>query len=169
MGGDETLDSALEIDSSTGMFSLQAGKTYELVLFHHQPSDVTSPEKFTISVDGEILRVIGRNTFEISSRYDLVTLPIHAVESEKYESRDTVLVVEPERPVQGATLNIPIRVKSGLGRTVVAAAGSAIGLILIAIPTLLTKASSVAKLSFIIFGTVLVTSLGVLGLRIGGR
>lgn len=92
------------------MFHLKGGTTYTLELFHHQPIDVTAGEPFTISVDDAIIRVIGRSGFDIGSRYDRIAIPMHAVQSERYEARETVLVIDPTDPVKGPQLRLQLRV-----------------------------------------------------------
>lgn len=104
--GDDT-DLAPDRD---GVFHLKGGTTYTLELFHHQPIDVTAGEPFTISVDDAIIRVIGRSGFDIGSRYDRIAIPMHAVQSERYEARETVLVIDPTDPVKGPQLRLQLRV-----------------------------------------------------------
>jgi hypothetical protein len=95
-----------KVVDESGVFILDGGRTYELALAHQQPADVPQPERFSVSVDGSIVRLIGRQEFEIASMYDIITIPFYAVESPTYDARDTVLVIEPET-TQGARLRLP--------------------------------------------------------------
>jgi len=71
---------------------------------------VTTEEPFTISVDDAIIRVIGRAGFDIGSRYDRISIPFHAVQSDRYEARETVLVIDPTESVKGPQLRLHLRV-----------------------------------------------------------
>jgi hypothetical protein len=161
---------ALEIDES-GVFELVGGKTYELAIFHHQPTDVVRPERFNISVDQGVIQVVGRTYFDIASRYDIVTVPFHAVESPVYETRSTIILVEPAEGVEGPRLRLPLRVKTSRGRAGVAVAGSAAGLFLVALPGIWKSAGGNMPLEWAlptsVIGSLMVAFLAVLGLKRG--
>jgi hypothetical protein len=146
------------------VFVLDAGKSYELALIHQQPADVARPEKFSVSVDGSIIRIIGAQEFEIASRYDIVTIPFYAVESPTYETRDTVLVVEPEA-TQGARLRLPVRVRSPRKQAAGALFGSVLGLVLLGLPALFPDLNGVAKVVLIAIGGLTTGWLATLGLK----
>lgn len=106
------------IPDTDGVFHLVGGTTYSLELFHHQPIDVTREDAFVISVDDAIIRVIGRPGFEIGSRYDRIAIPFHAVQSDRYEARETVLVIDPAENVRGPQLRLQLRVDPPAGKLV---------------------------------------------------
>jgi len=153
------------VDES-GVFILDGGRSYELALAHQQPADVPQPERFSVSVDGSICRLIGKQEFEIASRYDIITIPFYAVESAAYETSDTVLVIEPET-TQGARLRLPIRIRSPLKRAAGAVSGSVFGLVLLGIPALFPHLDSAIKVLFIAVGGLMTGVLATLGLKRG--
>jgi hypothetical protein len=95
-----------------GTFELDAGRTYDLALLHAQRAAPASPLPYVIDVDGTILHTIGRPGFDIASRYDRVVLRIAATQAPGLEDRETVLTVEPGDGVQGARVELPIRVRA---------------------------------------------------------
>jgi hypothetical protein len=99
------------VDTRDHVLALSAGKTYDLELFHYQPADVTTTEFFDISVDGSLIRLIGRPSFEVGSRYDKISIPLHVLPRGKNEAMDTLVLVEPRPPTQGPRLRIPVRIE----------------------------------------------------------
>jgi hypothetical protein len=97
-------------------------------LFHHQPVEVTSEDSFDISVDGAIIRIIGRAGFDVGSRYDRIAIPFHAVQSERYEARETVLVIEPTDGARGPELRLHLRVEPPSKKLLAGSIGSALAL-----------------------------------------
>ncbi|MFL5958650.1 MAG: hypothetical protein ACJ75G_00080 [Gaiellaceae bacterium] len=133
-------NSALTPDAD-GVFHLEGGKTYTLELFHHQPVDVTTEEPFGVSVDDAIIRVIGRSGFDIGSRYDRIAVALHAVQSEKYEARETVLVIEPAEGVRGPQLRLQLRVEPPSKKLLAGSVGSTLALATLGFATLLPVAT----------------------------
>lgn len=103
-------DQALRIDQTGNVFNLTAGVTYRLQVLQAQPVDVRDREVFLVESDGELIKVIGREGFEIASRYDVVDVPIHARYHGSVEIRETVLVVAPNEGMQGPSIRLPLRV-----------------------------------------------------------
>jgi hypothetical protein len=146
-------------------FVLDAGKTYELTLAHHQPFDVQQTDRFSVLVDDGILRLVRSDSFEISSRYDIITIPFYAVESDKYEHRDTVIATEPEPGKQAPRLRLPVRVQAPKGRAVKAVTGSALALFLLALPGLWDSLALPLKLIASLLGAGGAAYLAVFGLK----
>lgn len=121
-----------------GFYQFEAGATYQLELTHFQPGDVTGHETFKISAGAELLQVIGRQSFEISSRYDLVRIPVHATLPARDEARETILAIAPSEGVQGPTIQLPIRVQPPKGRAAALTAASAVVLVLFGLPAVFT-------------------------------
>jgi hypothetical protein len=101
----------LSVDAEANTFDLTAGVTYVVSLLQAQPTDVTEPEPFSVSADGELIRVIGREGFDIASRYDIVDIPVHVRHYGTHEVRQTVLVIQPGTGVQGPRIRVPLRVR----------------------------------------------------------
>jgi hypothetical protein len=94
-----------------------------------------------------------------------LTIPFYAVEAATYETRDTVLVIEPESSRQGPRLRLPIRVRPPVKRATVAVSGSVLGLVLLGIPALFPDLGGAIKLLFIVGGGLMTGVLATLGLR----
>ena len=140
-----------------GALHLEGGNTYTLELFHHQPVDVTTEEAFSVSVDDAIIRVIGRPGFEIGSRYDRVALALHAVQSEKYEARETVLVIEPTEGVRGPQLRLQLRVGPPSTKLLAGSVGSTLALMTLGLASLLPIAA--IWRGFIVAGAALIIAV----------
>jgi hypothetical protein len=106
-------DRPIPVDPATKMFHLTAGSTYILRLFHSQPTDVRQPYRFIMHVDGESLKVIGREWFDISSRYDIVEIPIRALYPRNDAIRDTVFIISPSENIKGAGLRLSFKINPG--------------------------------------------------------
>lgn len=146
-----------------GVFHLVAGTTYTLELFHHQPVEVTREDSFLVSVDNAIIRVIGRAGFEIGSRYDRIAIPLHAVQSDRYEARETVLVIEPGHGVRGPQLRLRLRVDPPAKRLVAGTVGSTLALGILGSVALWPVATA-ARVGAIVFALALIAGLNLLGL-----
>ena len=129
-----------EIEIEGGVFPLTGGTTYELELSHYRPTALPSGTSYTISTDHDLIRPIGREHLAIESRYDRITIPLHA--SRVDGKRDTSIVVEPSEGSSGARIRLVVRIERDFGRTVVAASGTALALLLIALPALLPDTAS---------------------------
>lgn len=103
-------EKALTIDTGLNVFNLIAGMTYRLQVMQTQPIDVTERESFLVKSDGEIIKVIGREAFDIASRYDVMDVPIHARYHGSIEIRETILAIEPDKDIQGPSIRLPLRV-----------------------------------------------------------
>lgn len=153
-----------DVEPEDGVFALRGGHTYELRVFHSQPADVVRRESFRISADEEIVRIVGDDRFEIASRYDVVSVAVHAIRPSTAEAVETVLVVRPDEGVQGPALRLRIRVTLPAGRTAGAIAATSLGLVLVGLPGLLSVADPL-KVAFLGVGTLVAATSAVLGLR----
>lgn len=154
-----------------GVIEVEGGRTYTLELFHYQPAEVTTASSFSVSVDGSIIQIIGRAGFDVGSRYDRIPIPLVAVQSERYESRETVLVVEPDAGVHGPELRLPIRVQPPTKKLVAGTFLSAAALVLVGSASLFPIATgwkvlmivvAVAVVSILSFFGLFVSALGAL-------
>jgi hypothetical protein len=141
---------------------LTAGKTYDLDLYHAQPVAPLAPQPFTVSVDGVSLRTIGRPGFDVSSRYDLVTIRLVAVDT-GVEDRETVLVVEPGRDVQGPRVELHIKVDARRRRTFGVAALQTASLFAVALASTMEHWTTTARLVVAGTGSVAAVALGLFG------
>jgi hypothetical protein len=155
-------DGAVTPDAD-GVFHLVGGVTYSLELFHHQPIDVTREDSFEISVDDAIIRVIGRPGFEIGSRYDRIAIPLHAVQSDRYEARETILVIDPAETVKGPQLRLQLRVDPPAKKLVAGTLLSTIALAILGSVALWPVANS-WRVVFIVVALITIAALNVLGL-----
>lgn len=146
-----------------GVFHLVGGTTYNLELFHHQPVEVTREDRFRISVDDAIIRVIGRPEFEIGSRYDRISIPLHAVQSDKYEARETVLVIDPAETVRGPQLRLRLRVDPPSKKLVAGTIGSTLALAVLGSVALWPVANR-WRVGAIIVALITIAALNLLGL-----
>lgn len=156
------LDLAPDAD---GVFSLEGGTTYTLELFHHQPVEVTSEDSFTVSVDGGIIRIIGRAGFDIGSRYDRIAIAFHAAQSDKYEARETVLVIEPTEGVKGPQLRLHLRVEPPSTKLLAGSVLSTAALAVLGSASLL-PVSTALKAVLIVTAVVTIAALSFFGLYV---
>lgn len=150
---------------SEGKFRLDGGVTYELTLAHTQPAEIQEREEFTVSADDGILRVIGRKNFEISSRYDLIRIFLHAVHPPTSEPRETVLAIDPAVGVQGPRLRMRTEIRANPARTAVGVAGSVAGAVLLGIPSLQPTLEPSLKFLCVGLAAALIAWLTTMGLR----
>lgn len=145
-------DRELAIDRARNAYVLQAGNTYDVELTHYQPAGFTGRAEFTISADGEIVHVIGRAGFDISSRYDIVRIPVHAGLPPRDEARETVLAIEPAPNVQGPTIRLLVQVVPPTGRAWALTGLSAIVLTLFGLPAVVTSMPQWLKFILVLIG-----------------
>lgn len=162
LGAGEDQNEALE--PTDGRFVLEGGKTYGLRIAHSQPVEIKQREKFRVASDGEIIHPIGSGGFEISSPYDVFTLPLHASEPPTSEARETVLTIEPEA-VRAATVRLKLRVVRSPGRTATAVGGSATAALLLGVPSLLPSAPVEFRVVCVFLAAVLLGLLANWGLK----
>jgi hypothetical protein len=140
------------LDEETGAFPLQSGRAYLLSIIHSQPTEVTATERFVITTDDDVVRLIGNSSFEVASRYDLVSVPIHAIQLDADVARDGVIRIAPEAPSRGPDVIIPVRNEQGGARTAAILATSIAGLVLLGLPAILTTADSPVRIGLLTLG-----------------
>jgi hypothetical protein len=150
--------------TADGVFELHAGHTYELSLLHAQRVAPDKPLPYRIEVDGTTLRTIGRAGFDIASRYDRIVVSISASQpTSGLEDRQTVLTIEPGAGLYGARVEIPIRVLASRTRTAVTAGAQTVGLLMVALASILTSVSSPVRIAAAAVGAVVAATLQALG------
>ncbi len=159
-GGD---DRRLRTTQADPAFVLQAGQTYDLELFHAQPTAPATPQPFTVVVDGSAIRTLGHNGFEVASRYDRIVVRLTATEANGLEDRATVVGVEPGENVQGPRVALDVRVSAGRGRAIGVATAQAIALIAVALSGALTMWPIGARIVLAVLGALAAVLIGLLG------
>jgi hypothetical protein len=146
-------------------YELEAGRTYDLEIFHTQPVAPPSPEPFVLDVDGTVLRVVGRAGFDVASRYDLVTLPLAATEAGGLEDRATVATLRPGPGVQGAEIVLRIVIRARRERAVGIAGLQALALVGVALASTLDMWPLGARVALAVVAAFAAVALGLLGDR----
>jgi len=108
-----------------GTFVLGSGRSYDLELFHNQPGEVTSTDAIDVSVDGDLIRPIGTPTVEIGSRYDSVSIPLHARPAGKNETLETAIAIALRPPAHGPRTVVSVRLRPPRSKLLAAALLSA--------------------------------------------
>ncbi|MGQ0679898.1 MAG: hypothetical protein ACT4OM_09645 [Actinomycetota bacterium] len=132
------------VEIENGTFSLQGGRTYELQILQRQPQEVSTTQPFSVSSDKEVLKVIGREGFDIASRYDLIRIPFHVADPED-GSRDTVLAIDPAVGSQGPVVRLPIRVRPSV-RKAMSSVSTGAGLFIVGVAGAFPKSTFVSFL-----------------------
>lgn len=162
----DSTDSELDaLDPMDGVFELAGGRSYGLRIAHMQPSEVSSRESFRVVTDGEILHPIGSGGFEISSRYDVLTVPLHAAEPPTSDPRASVVTIEPEPGIVAGRVQLRIRVVQPGNRTLLAVGGSTMAALLLGFPGLWPQAAVGVKALAVSTATLLLGLLAARGLR----
>jgi hypothetical protein len=156
----------LTVTSDDPTYKLRAGTTYDLELFHARPSAPSRPEPFTVDVDGVTLRTIGRAGFDVSSRYDLVTLRLVATDAGGLDDRDTVVDIAPGPGVQGPNVALPVRVQARRRRAFGLAGLQAVALFAVAVASTMENWATEARLGLAGVGALAAVALGLLGISV---
>lgn len=115
-------------------FELTAGHTYNLELVHSQRQELSAADNFVVNVDGTVVQILGRAGFKVASRYDSVTIQIHAAQATTLESHATLIIVEPVPPARGPEIEIPITVRPDEGRLVTTSVLQSLALLALVVP-----------------------------------
>ena len=150
---------------SSGKFNLRCGHSYQLELIHTQPAEIETSEEFLITADEGILRVIGRKSFEVSSRYNYLKIHLYVVQQSTNESRETVLAIDPFPGVQGPRVRLTMVANPDIKRTTTAILGSAVGALLLGVPSLIPSLAQGVKVAFVLFASALMGWLSIFGLK----
>jgi hypothetical protein len=158
-----TGEAAATSPGDDGVFELRAGRTYDLELVHAQRTAPLRPEPYLVEADGTALRTIGRAGFEIASRYDRVVVRVGAAQATGLEDRQTVLAIEPGAGVQGARIELPVRVKASRKRAFGIGLGQALALISVALASTLTMVPLGVRIGIAVTGAVVAAVLQLIG------
>jgi hypothetical protein len=157
-------DSGLSCES--GKYLLTAGCTYELTLFQTQPVPVDGGRSFTVSSDKEILSVVGKPSFTVSSRYDITTIYLYASQiPATLQHRQAMLSIDPEEGVQGPRVRLSCTVSVDMGQTLKGASATAAGVLLLGLPSLVPTLALSWKAVSILAATILLGALASVGLK----
>lgn len=147
------------------VFTLQAGRTYVLDLFHSQPTVPPHPQPFEVHVDGAIVRAIGRPGFDIASRYDQIAVRLAATPALDLADRETVVLVEPGDGVSGPRFRLDLRVRADRGRAMGVAGLQALALIMVALAGALTTIPMSTRIILGVVGALAAVALGLFGAK----
>jgi len=149
--------------SADATFVLDAGRTYDLEVFHAQPVAPAVPEPFVIEADESAVRTVGRAGFDVASRYDRATVRLAAGPAIGLEDRDTVVAIEPGKGVQGPHIVLNVRVRASRRRVVGIAGVQTLALITVALAGTLTIWSIEARVALAVLGAAAAVAIGLLG------
>jgi hypothetical protein len=148
-----------------GVVQLRGGDTYTIQVHHFQKSEIEGTANFTIDVDDENIRVIGKPGFSIASRYDVMDVEMHAVEPPTSEARETVISIEPVEGVRGPTTKLRVRIARSSAKTAAAIGGAAMVAFFLGVPNLWPSLNQGWKTFFIVVATALTGILASVGLK----
>jgi hypothetical protein len=125
---DASVDAAAD-----GLFTLTSDRGYELDIVQSQIHTPIEPRRFLVETDGVSLQVVGREGFEVASRYDRVAIPVFATQAPSpLQQRRTVIEIGPTDAVEGPHVRIRVLVKPQGKRAVAIAFGQFVGLLAVA-------------------------------------
>lgn len=143
---------------------ITAGKTYQFEFLQFIPHGGAVAGSFSVLTDDGILVVQGEPRLRVASRYDKPTVRVQARAPAEYGVVETTLVIEPHEDTDGPRLEIPIRVSSSLARSLAKAGAVTAALSLLAVPTILTGWSDLARVGVALAGALAASMLQVFGL-----
>jgi hypothetical protein len=147
-----------EVEFASGVgYRLRSGKAYQLVILHSQPREVTSRATFDLSADASTARVVGRQGFEMASRYDVASIPILAADLPGATTREGILQISPASGIQGPVLTLPLRLEPETLKTTGALVASVLGLVLIGLTGIVSTGQPLLAFGALIGGTALAT------------
>jgi hypothetical protein len=138
-------------------YRLTSSRAYQLVVLHSQPRDVTSRSAFAVSADQNIAHVVGRQGFEMASKYDVASIPMIAADLPGANAREGVLEIAPEHGVQGPILTLPLRLEPEALKTTGAVGASMVGLFLVGLTGIVSSTQPQVAIGALIAGTALAT------------
>lgn len=154
----------VERDSDTGSVLLKPGDSYVVEVLLQQPADPILTGSFDLEFDDDVIEVIGPKSITVNSRYDLVTLDIHATQLGDDVERTGLLGIAPSSGTRGAVVSIPIKVQLGAVRTAMTMSVSVGGLALIGLPAVVKDLPVALNLAILALG-VFLTAVGPFVLR----
>lgn len=128
-----------KLTPADGYLELQAGKMYELELFHFRPQPSDRVRSVLIVADHDVIEVQGSNVLPISSGYDRLLIRITPSLSD--DVKTTTLTIEPPSGESGTSLRIDLRVKPPKGDKVLRSGLGGLAIVCAAIPGLVSGLS----------------------------
>jgi len=153
-----------ERDGDTGSVLLKPGDSYVLEVLLQQPAEPILTGSFDLDFDDDVIEVIGPKTITVNSRYDLVTLDIHAAQLGDDVARTGLLGISPSTGTRGPAVYIPLKVQLGAARTAMTLSVSIGGLALIGLPAVVKDLPVAMNLAILALG-VFLTAVGPFVLR----
>jgi hypothetical protein len=150
----------IPFEPATQSFRLVAGHSYDLQLLFSQPGEVMRA-RYSIDVDNTVIYALGRPELEIASRYDLLTIRLHAPLSEGHETKEALLTLEPQPGTTGPRLRLPLKVRPSQGRTWATALGTVLALVTLGSPAFISNSFLILKLTLLILGALTTAALRV--------
>jgi hypothetical protein len=141
-------------------FVLNGGTRYDIEIFHRQPYDVVSAQRYEVATDGDLLRVIGDPGFEIASRYDFIRIPLYAIRPTRWETRETLATVQPAAGVHGPSLRLPFRIRPPRARALTLTAATFVGLSAVGLASIVPGYWKIAPA---LIGAFVTASIGLFG------
>ncbi|MDQ1551638.1 MAG: hypothetical protein QOD50_1060 [Actinomycetota bacterium] len=151
-------------DSDTGSVVLKPGDSYIVEVLLQQPAEPVLPGTFDLAFDDDVIQVIGPKTITVNSRYDLVTVEVHAAQLGDDVERTGLLTIAPGAGTRGPAVYVPIKVQLGPARTAMTLGVSVGGLALIGLPAVIKDLPVAANLAILALG-VFLTAVGPFVLR----
>jgi hypothetical protein len=149
------------IDSSSHGYKLTAGHEYELEFLQAQSGPMDNASVMNILVDERVIKVIGPAELSIGSSYDVQTLRIVTLPASSLIY--TTIGLRPGVGMQGPVLNIPVEVCPPNLRRLGVALGTAFGLVILGLSTVIPKINWSEKLGIVAFGALLASLLNTFG------
>jgi hypothetical protein len=118
---------------SDGIFHLDGGHSYDLMIFQYQPAQIPAVSTFQVSANPDVLR-IGRQTFDIASEYASIPIPMSAITQPQNQTGTTDLTIDASPDVQGPRLQMPVEVGPPIVRRVAASTVASVALLLAGLP-----------------------------------
>lgn len=154
----------VERDGDTGSVVLKPGDSYVVEVLLQQPAEPILTGTFDLAFDDDVIQVIGPKTITVNSRYDLVTVEVHAAQLGEDVERSGLLSIAPAAGTRGPAIYIPIKVQLGPARTAMTLGISVGGLALIGLPAVIKDLPVATNLAILIVG-VFLTAVGPFVLR----
>jgi hypothetical protein len=147
-------------------YRLRSARAYQVVVLQSQPGDAPSIAGFALDASESVARFVGRPRFEISSKYDVIPLPLIAADvGAEVQRRTGVIGITPEEGVQGPRLAVPITVEME-GMKKVTATVTAVAAV--ALAGLASMVANLNPLAVLLLVSAAVLSAW-LSIRIGGK
>lgn len=115
------------------VYVLDGGSTYELEFFNYHPQPVTRTSRFTITPSNDAVTAVGWSGFEVASRYDRPTVMFRTAKPVGGGQVEAVLAIRPDAEMGGASLDVPLAVRTRGPRLAAEVAASSAVLLLLGV------------------------------------